>query len=88
MPELLTRVFLFVWVILLIPWLPFAFASGMAFDSGNHFAAGMFVLATWSYGPAVFLAFKLLDRSRIAVLLPLISIVGMVVADLLISVGQ
>lgn len=72
----LTRVVLFVWVVLLIPWVVFAGLAGMAFDSGNTWAAGLGVLSVWSYGPAVFGAFKLLDRSRKAVLLPFISIGG------------
>ena len=72
----LVRTLLFVWVVLLLPWLVFAFLAGMAFESGNTWAAVLFVLSTWSYGPAVFAAFKLLDRSRKAVLLPFISIGG------------
>jgi hypothetical protein len=72
----LTRVLLFVWVVLLIPWVLFAALVGMSFDSGNKWAATLIVLSTWSYGPAVFAAFKLLDRSRKAIFIPLISIGG------------
>jgi hypothetical protein len=57
-------ILLALWVVLLIPWLPFAALVGMAFDSGNRVAAALIVLSAWSYGPAVFAAFKLLDRSR------------------------
>ena len=62
--ETLANVLLVLWAVLLIPWLPFAALAGMAFDGGNRLAAALFVLAAWSYGPAVFAAFKLLDRSR------------------------
>lgn|SRR6478672_142917 len=81
--ELLVKVLLFVWVVLLLPWVVFAFLSPMAFDGGKAWAAWLFVFFTWSYAPAVFGAFKLLDYSRKAVLLPLLSIGGMFLSDFL-----
>ena len=81
--ELLIGVLLFVWVLLLLPWIVLAFLSPMAFDRGNAWAASFFVLFTWSYGPAVYGAFKLLPYSRKAVLLPLVSIDGIFLTDFL-----
>lgn len=81
--EPLIKVVLFVWVVLLLPWIVFAFLSPMAFGSGNAWAASFFVLFTWSYGPAVYGAFKLLTYSRKAVLLPLVSIGGIFLTDFL-----
>ena len=86
--EMLARVLLYVWVVLLIPWVIFAMFAGMAFDGGNSTLAALFVISLWSYGPAVFGAFKLLDRSRAAVVLPGISILGTVLFDHLLSVWR
>ncbi len=74
--DLLVRILFFVWVILLIPWLVIAPLSGMAFDGGNSISAVGFVFSVWTYPIAVFGAFKLLDKSRNAVLLPLINMVA------------
>jgi hypothetical protein len=76
-------VLLALWVVLLIPWLPFGALAGMAFDSGNGLAAALFAFSAWSYGPAVFAAFKLLDRSRKAVLLPFFSFAGLFLGNFL-----
>ena len=86
--DTLARVLLFVWVVLLIPWVLFAVLAGMAFDSGNTWTAALFVLSTWSYAPAVFAAFKLLDRSHKAVLLPFISIGGIFLCQLLAAASR
>jgi len=83
--ETLAHVLLVLWAVLLIPWLPFAALAGMAFDGGNRLAAALFMLAAWSYGPAVFAAFKLLDRSRKAVLLPFFSVAGVFLGNFLAS---
>ena len=72
--DFFAKVLLFVWIILLIPWVVIAPLSGMAFDGGNTIGAWLAVVSIWSYGPLLFLAFKLLDRSRKAVLLPLVSL--------------
>jgi hypothetical protein len=84
--DFFAKVLLFIWIILLIPWLVMAPLSGMAFDGGNTIWAWLAVVSIWSYGPLVFLAFKLLDRSRKAVLLPLISIAAFTLPGLLVSV--
>ena len=84
--DMVARVLLVLWVVLLIPWLPFAALAGMAFDSGNRLAASLFVLSAWSYGPAVFAAFKLLNRSRKAVFLPFFSFAGVFLGNFLASI--
>jgi hypothetical protein len=81
--ELLIKVLLFVWVVLLLPWVLFAFLSPMAADGGKNWAAWLLMFFTWSYAPAVYGAFKLLTYSRKAVLLPLLSIGGMFLSDFL-----
>lgn len=81
--ETLSRGLLFVWVVLLIPWVVFAALSGIAFDTKSTLVAALIVVSIWSYAPAVLVAFTLLERSRKAVLLPLISIAGTVVLNLL-----
>ena len=81
--DTIVLVLLALWVVLLIPWLPFAALAGMAFDSGNGLVAALFVFSAWSYGPAVFAAFKLLDRSRKAVLLPFFSCAGVFLGNFL-----
>jgi hypothetical protein len=81
--ELLIRVSLFVWVVLLLRWVVFAFFSPMALDGGKAWAAWLFMFLTWSYAPAVYGAFRLLTYSRKAVLLPLLSIGGMFLCDVL-----
>ncbi|HVO63387.1 MAG TPA: hypothetical protein VMT53_20840 [Terriglobales bacterium] len=86
--DAITRVLLVVWVVFLVPWLIFAVLVGMAFDSSNKWAALFLVLSTWSYGPAVFGAFKLLKRSRIAVFVPFISIAGIFFFDRLASASR
>ena len=77
------RLLLVVWLLLLVPWLMISLLAGMAFDSGNTVAAILFVVSVWSYGPAVFGAFKLLHRSRKSVLLLFISIAGIFLSDFL-----
>jgi len=86
--DTVTRVLLVIWIVLLVPWVVFAVLIGMAFDSGNKTAALLLVLSAWSYGPAVFAAFKLLDRSRLAVLMPFISIAGILLFNSLASVSR
>lgn len=38
---------------LLLPWLPFALLSGMAFDGGDTLHARFFLLSVWTYPVAV-----------------------------------
>jgi hypothetical protein len=74
--DLFVRILFFIWVILLVPWIVIAPLSGMAVDGGYTISAIGFILSMWTYPVAVFGAFKLLDRSRKAVLLPLVNLVG------------
>jgi len=84
--DFFAKVLLFVWIVLLIPWVVMAPLSGMAFDGGNTIWAWLAVVSIWSYGPLVFLAFKLLERSRKAVLLPLVSLATIFLPDLVDSI--
>ena len=79
--EISVRIVLGVWLVLLLPWLLVSLVAVIAFDGGNTIAANFFVLSVWSYGPAVFGAFKLLDRSRKFVLLPFVSIAGVFISN-------
>lgn len=83
--DLLVRILFFIWVVLLVPWIVVAPLSGMAFDGGNTVSAYAFVLSVWTYPVAVFGAFKLLERSRNAVLLPLVNVVGIPVCGALVE---
>ena len=76
--EKFDRVLLVIWVVLLVPWLPLAFMSGMAFDGGNTLGAWLSVLSTWFYGPAVLGAFKLRTHYPAAVFLPIVSVAGVI----------
>jgi hypothetical protein len=76
------RVLLTIWVVLLIPWLPVACLSGMAYDAGNTAGVWLFVLSTWLYGPAVIGAIKLRTRFPRAVFLPILSIAGVLLSGL------
>ena len=58
------------WIILLVPWVPFAPLSLMAFDAGPSFGAYLFVGCVWSYPITVFLAFILRQKVRMIGFLP------------------
>ena len=53
----LLRLVMVLWIILLMPWLPFALRSGMAFDAGIV-RASIFVFFAWMYPAAVWLAWR------------------------------
>lgn len=88
MKDIFVAALFVIWIILLIPWIIFAGLSGMAVDRGYTVSAFIFIVSTWSYGLAVFGAFKLLDRSRKAVLLPFVSIVGILLSGLIDSLNR
>lgn len=68
------RSLVIVWLVLLIPWVPFSLLMGMAFDAGYTVEAYTAVAAVWSY-PIVLLAALFLCRKRKSmVLLPILSI--------------
>lgn len=81
--ELFVRILFFLWIVLLIPWVVFVPLSAMAVDAGYNIPTLLFILSTWSFGIAVFGAFKFFHRSRKAVLLPFLSIGGMLFSDFL-----
>jgi hypothetical protein len=81
--DFFAKVLLFVWVVLLLPWVVLAPWSGMAFAGSNTSSTWILVISTWSYGLAVFAAFKSLGRARKAVLLPFFRIAAMFLPDFL-----
>jgi len=80
--DLAVRTLFIVWVILLVPWLPYAGAVVMVMYGGFSFSGLMIILSVWSYGIAVLVAFALRNRSRKAVLLPVLSIAAIVTSGL------
>lgn len=80
--EFVSKGVLFVWVVSLIPWVFFASSSEILLDARTTLGAALIVVSIWSYAPAVLAAFALLERSRKAVLLPLISITATVTFDM------
>ena len=76
----MTRTLLVIWGLLLIPWLPFAMMSLMAFDGGDTWGIRLGIAAVWSFGPAVIAAFALLHRSNKFVFLPFGSLFLFVIA--------
>jgi len=74
--DVLGKVALFIWSVLLIPWLPFALLSGMAFDAGRTTAAYVFVWSAWTYPISVAIAFALRRKIPAFVLLPLLNVFG------------
>lgn len=67
------KAILYIWIALLVPWLPFAGLAGMAFDAGYVWYAYMFVWAVWSYPITVAIAFFLRRRAPIMCLLPCVN---------------
>lgn len=74
--EILRIVLIGAWLILLIPWLYFAPASFMAFDSGDSLHARLFVLSVCTYPIAVVIALLLRNAKPWLLLLPCINLVG------------
>ena len=63
-----------IWLFLLIPWMPFAGLSGMAFDGGAKTSAYIFTCAVWTYPPALLVAWMLRRRVPEAIFLPFANI--------------
>jgi len=68
--------FLIVWFVLLVPWLPFAMLSGMAFDGGPTPQAYLFFWSVITYPVAVGIAAVSRKRVPLLVLLPLLNVIG------------
>jgi hypothetical protein len=62
------------WIILIVPWVPFALLAGMAFDSGPSFSAYLFVSCVWTYPIVVLIAFLLKKRVPMIGFLPFLNL--------------
>jgi hypothetical protein len=69
---------LIAWAVLLIPWVPFAMLSGLAFDGGPTPQAYVFFWSVLTYPVAVVIA--VLSRKRVPVLLliPFLNVIGFI----------
>ena len=65
-----------VWLVLLLPWLPLFFLSGMAFDAGPTLEAYVFVFFLWTYPISVFIVGILRNKKPLLALLPLLNVLG------------
>jgi hypothetical protein len=63
------------WFFLLVPWLPLAMVSLMAFDAGPTFGVYLFVWSIWTYPVSVGIAWLFRSRVIVAPLLPFVNIV-------------
>ena len=75
--KLYTALYVF-WIMLLLPWLPVAGASAMAFDPGPTFQAYLLITCVWTYPVTVFLAFILRQRVRMIGFLPFLNFVALI----------
>jgi hypothetical protein len=71
-----------IWLVLLVPWLPFAAFCGMAFDGGYTWHAYMFVWSTLLYPATVLVALVSRQKLPPLVLLPLLCVAGFFVSGL------
>ena len=78
--ERLAKVLFAIWVVLLIPWAPFAMLVGMAFDAGYTLQAYLAVTCVWTYPVSVFIAWHFKDRWFPIVLLPLLNVAPILAA--------
>jgi len=69
------RRMLVMWVILLVPWLFFGPASGMAFDGGYYWSAYVFAWSAMTYPLSVGMAFIFKRKCPALTFLPLVNIV-------------
>lgn len=69
------KIMLGIWFLLLIPWLPFAGLSGMAFDGGYTLQAYIFVWAVWTYPITLGIAFLSRRKHPGLVWLPFLNLV-------------
>jgi hypothetical protein len=72
--QIAAGLFLF-WLVLLLPWLPFAALSGMAFDAGSKFAVYVFVVSIWTYPVSVGFVWMFRENEPLVALLPCVNIV-------------
>jgi hypothetical protein len=81
-PDRWTTVVLVIWGILFVPWIPFAFAAGMAFDGGYTPGAYVFVGSVWTYPLVCLIAAILKERVRWLVLLPGLNVIVCLISGL------
>lgn len=68
------------WLILLLPWLPMALLSGMAFDGGPTWHAYLFMWAMWTYPLSVIVVLILRRSVPLSVFLPVLNVAAIVIA--------
>jgi hypothetical protein len=74
------RGLLILWSVLLVPWLPFALLSGLAFDGGPTPQAYFFVWSVLSYPVAVGIAVLSRKRFPVLLLLPFLNLIGFILS--------
>lgn len=79
-PERWTTVALVIWCILLVPWVPFALLSGMAFDAGYTINAYIFVCSLLTYPVAILAAALGRRKKAFLALLPCVNLVGFLIS--------
>ena len=78
--DLITKLALGIWLLLLLPWLLLAPLSGMAFDAGSSIKADFFVLSVLTYPISVLIAGLLRKQAPWFLALPLANIAGLLIA--------
>ena len=76
------KVFLALWLVLFVPWLPFAALSGMAFDGGYTPQAYTFIWSIWTYPVLVAIAAIFRNRIPALALLPLLNVTAFILCIL------
>ena len=79
----LAKVMLIIWAVLLVPWLPFAALSGMAFDGGPTLAAYLFVWGLLTYPVSLLIAWLLRKKAPFLVFLPCVNVILFCLSGLL-----
>ena len=69
-----------IWIILLVPWLPFAALAGMAFDGGPKWSAYVFVWSIWTYPLTVGIGYIFRRRKPMLSYLPLVNAAGFLIS--------
>ena len=81
--ELVTTIFFWLWVILLIPWIFFFPLSGMAFDAGYTLEAYVFFWSVASYPVTVIVAGLARKKVPPLIFLPFLNFAGVLISGLL-----
>jgi hypothetical protein len=71
---------LIVWVVLFVPWAPFALLSGMAFDAGPSIHAYVFFWSLWTYPFVVLTAVLLRRKVPMLVILPCLNFIAFLIS--------